>query len=102
MNKREADTILLACKKHSIKFTMRKEGSVYIVNFSNKIEIKSFEASKLITNGLVVERRFKNEIKESASSKQIYPQINMSKYPKKKTRPDNGISFADRHRGDVV
>ena len=59
MNKREADSILLACKKHSIFLTMRKEGSVYLVNFNKRIEIKSFEGAKLITNGLVIEGRFK-------------------------------------------
>ena len=59
MNKREADTILLACKKHGIRLTMRKEGSVYMVTFIDRIEIKSFEGAKLITNGLVVENRLK-------------------------------------------
>jgi len=55
MDKREADTILVACKKHGIFLTMRKEGDVYMVTFINRIEIKSFDAAKLITNGLVVE-----------------------------------------------
>jgi len=64
MNKQEADKILLACKKHGISFTMRKEGSVYLVTFLNRIEIKSFEGAKLITNGLVVEGRHKTKIKE--------------------------------------
>lgn len=49
MNKREADTILLACKKHSVFLTMRKEGIVYLVTFINRIEIVSFEGAKLIT-----------------------------------------------------
>lgn len=48
MNKREADTILLACKKHGIQLVMRKEGDVYIVNFVNRLEIKSFEGAKLL------------------------------------------------------
>jgi len=64
MNKREADAILLACKKNDIFLTMRKEGSVYLVKFINRIEIKSFEEAKLITNGLVIEGRLKNEVKE--------------------------------------
>ena len=46
MNKREADTILLACKKHGISLTMRKEGDVYFVTFINRIEIKSFDGAK--------------------------------------------------------
>ena len=48
MNKREADTILLACNKHKIFLTMHKEGSVYVVNFINRIEIRSFEGAKLL------------------------------------------------------
>ncbi|RLD66572.1 MAG: hypothetical protein DRI84_04495 [Bacteroidetes bacterium] len=54
MNKREADTILLACKKHGISLTIRKEGVVYYVTFISRIEIMSFEGAKLITNGLVI------------------------------------------------
>lgn len=57
MNKREADTVLLTCKKHSIFLTMRKEGIVYFVTFINRIEIISFEGAKLITNGLVLEAK---------------------------------------------
>lgn len=63
MDKREADKILLACKKHGISLTMRKEGDVYLVTFINRIEIKSFEGAKHITNGLVIEGKYKNEIK---------------------------------------
>jgi hypothetical protein len=48
MNKREADTILLACKKHGIFMTMRKEGSLYLVNFIKRIEIRSFEGVNFI------------------------------------------------------
>lgn len=68
MNKREADTILLACKKHGLSLTMRKEGSIYFVIFINRFEITSFEGAKLITNGLVIEGRFKKEIKERANN----------------------------------
>jgi len=57
MKKREADSILLACKKYGIALTMRKEGDVYLVKFVNRIEIKSFEAAKLLTNGFVIEDR---------------------------------------------
>jgi hypothetical protein len=50
VDKREADTILLACKKYGISLTMRKEGDVdvYLVNFINRIEIRSFGGAKLI------------------------------------------------------
>ena len=37
----EADIILLACKKHGIFLTMRKEGNVYLVKLVNRIEINT-------------------------------------------------------------
>ncbi len=71
MNKREADTILLTCKKHGIFLTMRKEGSVYFVNFINRIEIRSFEGAKLITNGLVLDGKLKIDIKKHVDWGQV-------------------------------
>jgi hypothetical protein len=99
MNKQEADKILLACKKHGISFTMRKEGSVYLVTFLNRIEIKSFEGAKLITNGLVVEGRHKTKIKEHIVKMGTNAKLSFSNTPKRKIRGDNGITFADRHGG---
>ena len=75
MNKLEADTILLACKKHHISLTMRKEGSVYLVTFFNRIEIKSFDGAKLITNGLVIEGRHKKNAKEHINNMKSSPMI---------------------------
>jgi hypothetical protein len=97
MNKREADTILLGCKKYGIFLTMRKEGDIYLVTFIKKLEIASFEAAKHITNGLAVERKFKNEIKERVDEKQVYEKISVSNYPKRRTR-DDVVSFAERTR----
>ena len=82
MNKREADTILLACKKQDITLSMRKEGSVYMVTFLNRIEIKSFEGAKLITNGLVLDTREYNKIKEHIRNIQSHPKLNFSNHPK--------------------
>ncbi len=99
MNKREADTILLACKKHGIFLTMRKEGSVYIVNVARRIEIVSFEGAKLIVNGLVIEGRFKKEVKAKVEVKKpVFDSVNsFSNYPKRKNR-DDGVSFAERRK----
>ncbi len=96
MNKREADTILLACKKQGISLTMRKEGSVYFVTFINRIDIRSFEAAKLITNGLVIEKRNKKSIKEHLNSMQLYSKVRFSNHSKRKARPDSGITMAER------
>jgi len=96
MIKREADNILLACRKHGLSLTMRKEGSVYIVIFINRIEIKSYEAAKLITNALVIEGKHKTKTKEILSSVDSYPSINISNRPKKKKNIDDSSSFAER------
>jgi len=96
MNKREADTILLACKKHNIFLTMRKEGSVYLVNFIKRIEIRSFEGAKLITNGLVLDGKLKKDIKKHVVELGTDVKLNFSNYPTRKKRDDSGIPWADR------
>ncbi len=96
MNKREADTILLACKKHGIAFTMRNEAGMYKVTFNNRIEITSFEGAKLITNGLVIEGKFKNEIKKHFVGMESHAKLKFSNCPKRKKRSDSGVNFADR------
>ena len=103
MNKREADTILLANKKHGISLTMRKEGDVYVVTFVNRIDIKSFEAAKLITNGLVIEGRNKAEVKakENLNQRVANPKMNFSKLPTRKKRPGSGIGWGERRLDDV-
>lgn len=98
MNKREADTILLACKKHGVYLTMRKEGSVYMVTFNNRLEITSFRGAKLITNGLVIEAKHKKDNKKHIIKEGPSPYIKPTYYPKRKIRPDNGISFSERRR----
>ena len=97
MNKREADTILLACKKHGVSLNLRKEGDVYLVNFINRIEIKSFEGAKLITNGLVIEARFKKENKKHIVELGTNTKLNFSKYPTRRNRPERGIGWGERH-----
>ena len=96
MNKKEADTILLACKKHGITLTMRNEAGVYKVTFSNRIEITSFEGAKLITNGLVIEGKFNNDRKKHITGMDPNAKLNFSKYPKRKKRSDSGVNFAER------
>jgi len=99
MNKREADTILLACKKHGVALSMRKEGDVYLVTFVNRIEIKSFEGAKLITNGLVVEGRLKKDIKKHVVKLGEDVKLNFSKYPTRKKSSDSGIGWGERRGG---
>ncbi len=99
MNKREADTILLACKKHRISLTMRKEGDVYLVEFMNRIDIKSFEEAKLISNGLVIEGRHKKQVKRHIVELGTNTKLNFSKYPTRKNRPESSASWAARHGG---
>ena len=96
MNKKEADTILLACKKHHIALAMRKEGDVYIVTFIGRMDIKSFEAAKLITNGLVVEGRFKKDSKRHIVELETKAKLNFSNYPTRKNRGDSGVGWGER------
>ena len=91
--------------------TMRKEGDVYLVNFVNRLEIKSFEAAKHITNGLVIEGKNKAEVssyakasadrkakvKENLYQREEYSKMNFSKYSTRKNRPDSGIGWGERH-----
>lgn len=97
MNKREADIILLACKKHNLSLTIRKEGEIYLVTFNHKIEFKSFEAAKLITNGLVIESRFKRVNKKTLNKINSDRQPNFSNYPTSKRRDNHGKGWAERH-----
>lgn len=100
MNKREADTILLACKKHGIQLAMRKEGDVYFVTFINRIDIKSYDAAKLITNGLEIEGRCKKEGKRHIVELGTNAKLNFSKYPTRKNRSDSVVGWGERHGGD--
>jgi len=59
MTKKESMAILLACKKHGVFMTVRNEGEDHLVIFLDRLEVRSFEAAKLITNGLVIEGRLK-------------------------------------------
>jgi len=96
MNKREADTILLACKKHGVSLTMRKEGDVYLVTFIDRIEIKSFEGAKLITNGLVIEGRLKKEVKERSNTIELHTELDFSNRHKRKIKGGSGITLGER------
>ena len=97
MDKREADTILLACKKNGIFLTLRSEGDRHLVSFYNKLEVRSFEAAKLITNGLVVENRLKKRPSDIHNSDtEIEPALNMNRLPKRKERGGNGLTFGER------
>jgi len=92
--------ILLACKKHSIYLTVRNEGDDLLVGFLNKLEIRSFEAAKHITNGLVIETRLKNRNagivpKPEASDE---PKIAMYRPSNKKFRGPNNYNWAETRR----
>jgi len=80
---------------------MRKEGDVYLVEFMNRIEIKSFEGAKLITNGLVIEGKFKQETKKYIDELGTNAKLNFSKYPTRRKRPESGIGWGERHSGEM-
>jgi len=70
-----------------------------LVRFIKRIEIASFEGAKLITNGLVVEGRFKKDIKQHIDEIGTSAKLNFSKYPTRKNRGNVGVGWGDRHGG---
>ena len=78
--------------------TMRKEGSVYLVNFIKRIEIRSFEGEKLITNGLVLDRKLKKDIKKDIVELETKAELNLLNYPARKNR-HNSIGWGENRGG---
>ncbi len=97
MNKKESSAILLACRKHGLSLSIRKEGEKYLVTFKHKLEIACFEAAKLITNALILENRYRDEMKQQ---KTAWPQTHkplQTKSRSKRRSPDRKeMSMADR------
>ena len=71
---------------------------MYVVNFIKRIEIRSFEGAKLITNGLVLDGKLKKDIKKQVVEFGTKAKLNFFNYPTRKKRGDSGISWADRRR----
>ena len=74
---------------------MRAEGSVYKVTFINQLEITSFKAAKLITNGLVLEAKENKLIKQHLRNAQIVSSPDLPYHSKRKLRQSNGITFGE-------
>ena len=102
MTKRESMAILLACKKYGIYMSSRNEGDDYLVGFFNRLEVRSFEAAKLSTNGLALETRLKKQRKillelDPALRPDSPPLISGNSKQKKK-RGESGLTLEDRMR----
>ena len=62
----------------------RNEGDDYLVGFFNRLEVRSFEAAKLITNGLVIEGRLKKGISGNVDiNKEREPQPEVKRVAKR-------------------
>ena len=91
--------LLLACKKHGVFMTVRNEGDDHLVGFLNKLEIRSFQAAKYITNGLVIESRLKNEHKMVPKTEaSVEPNVAMYRSSNKKSRGSNDDNWMERRR----
>ena len=100
MTKKESMAILLACKKHGIYMASRNEGDDYIVVFLNRLEVRSFEAAKLIANGLVIEGRLKKKpLNEPPSEHYNLSGDLKSVAPKSKYRGPSDWSKRRMHEG---
>ena len=66
MNKKEADTIILACKKYGIRAGIQNFNNDHLIDLDHyEKPIKTFQAAKYIVNALVIEKRYRvNAIKE--------------------------------------
>ena len=102
MKKAESSAILLACKKHSIFLTVRNEGDDHLVGFLNKLEIRSFEAAKHITNGLVIENRSKKR-PTVVPKPEIYvePKVAAYRSSNKKFRGPNDYNWAENIKAQM-
>lgn len=89
--------ILLACKKHGIHMTSRNEGDDYLVAFFNRLEVRSFAAAKLITNGLVIEGRLKQGISGNLDAKKVgLPQQDVKRVYKRDLHGTRDYVLGDR------
>jgi len=99
MTKKESMVLFLACKKHGIFMTVRNEGEDHLVGFLNKLELRSFQAAKYITNGLVIENRLKKRhmvvTKPEAS---VESRVAMYRSSNKKSRGPNDDNWMERRR----
>ncbi len=97
MNKKESITILLACKKHGIYMSSRNEGDDYLVGFLSRLEVRSFAAAKLITNGLVIEGRLKQGISFNVDAKTVgLPQQEAKRVSKRDLHGTRDYVLGDR------
>ncbi|MBU3928477.1 MAG: hypothetical protein KKB74_11785 [Bacteroidetes bacterium] len=99
MTKKESMAILLACKKHGIFMTVRNEGDDHLAGFLNKLEIRSFEAAKYITNGLVIESRLKKgQTMVPKPEASVEPNVAIYRSSNKKFRGPNDDNWMERRR----
>ena len=79
--------------------TVRNEGDDHLVGFLNKLEIRSFEAAKYVTNGLVIENRLKKRhTVVSKPEASVEPKVAMYRSSNKKSRGPNDDNWMERRR----
>ena len=80
-------------------FTLNRNSGSLWIGIINRIEMKSFEAAKFITNGLVVEGKYKKQIKKHIDDLGTNAKLNFSKYPTRKNRSDSVVGWVERYGG---
>ncbi len=79
--------------------TISNEEDDHLVWFLNKLEIRSFEAAKYITNGLVIEDRLKKgHTVVSKPEASVEPKVPMYRSSNKKFRGTNDYNWMERRR----
>ena len=79
--------------------TISNEEDDHLVWFLNKLEIRSFEAAKYITNGLVIESRLKKgHTMAPKTEASVEPNVAMYRSSNKKSRGPNDDNWMERRR----
>lgn len=85
MTKKEANIIIQACLKYRIFHTCRCEGDVYVINFPQNLNFRSFVAAKLAVNSMVLENWNKPKPKDTPATLDLSG-LNFSGYGIKKKK----------------
>jgi len=102
MTKKEADTIVTACKKYGITTTINKIVDDYSVVFINRIEFNSIEGAKLMVNALVIEKRLKDKKHPPPPPKPAGDEkpLNFNRYYSPKHSQKGTGNWSERHLQD--
>ncbi len=99
MTKKEADTIIKACKQYHLKAVISRVLDDYSIILENRMEFNNFEATKLAVNALVLEKRMKIQKEEKDPPEHDASFLKVRHHFHKKTDKSPG-NWGQRRSGD--